>query len=392
MEPSGESFTQVVLDDDGDLLIKVIDSASWPLQNKEFLVDSHTMARASEKWKELVKAMQKHSSSSKHPITNLRGNSTAYDLIFFVMHCRFADIPTKLDQPTFYELLKITEEYQVTYLLQPWVVKWVKDHQEPPCVVPPQYDRVYFIPDLHERLWIAWVLGAKLMFRDIIMFIIRKMSIDECSTVLIDGADLSKNCEIPGLLDYLKKQYHDKTQALRGVFENAMENKDYRFYGANESHERKVVYHCECGQHDLDGQFCRLCTIPSHHRDRCNIMILGSITYGYRQKMATIGNQTKQTISELYESLVDIEILNNPDERKTIFSKTHDFCNPASYIARQLDKVISSIAEVLGADLEQHLDRQAKFTGLPVYMLKRTIKPTWEEFIEDERYGYDELH
>ncbi|KAK8135032.1 hypothetical protein PG984_007044 [Apiospora sp. TS-2023a] len=200
MEKLHENFSKVVVDENGDLLIMIADKSDQNL-NKQFLVNSHIVRRSSEKWADLIKDRHDGSGEPHLPWMILKGEVASYGMLFSIMHCNFADVPAGLNQSELCRVLEVTEEYQITYLLRPWAAMWIKDLQND---VSGCYNLVRDAREILERLYIAWALGEKVVFRNLIEHLASNIIVDN-ESILLDIVDETlselprQDIEIPGL-------------------------------------------------------------------------------------------------------------------------------------------------------------------------------------------------
>lgn len=202
METHGGTLSKVISDEAGDLLIKIINPSASD-ERREFLVDNHAVARSSQKWKELVKTGQAESGVAKPAWIVLEGDTASYEVLFFIMHCKLANVPLHLSKAQLFALLTVTEEYQATHLLKPWTATWIAPHQEAPEL--PFWNSVKIVSELYERLWTTWVLGEKELFRRSVKCIIEEMNISGNSNIFMEIVPFPQKPDIPGLSGKLQK-------------------------------------------------------------------------------------------------------------------------------------------------------------------------------------------
>ncbi|KAK7978381.1 hypothetical protein PG996_004430 [Apiospora saccharicola] len=392
MESTGEGYTKVVLVEDGDLLIRVADTKFWG--DKEYLVDSNAVKRSSKPLDVLVAEKR---TDFRYDVVWIEDNVECFGILLSIMHCKFGEVPSELDDSDLYELLQVTEEYQVTHLLRPWAATWVEPYQDDFFLWLSDTDEELAMKGLGERLWIAWVLGEKRMFRKLTRYIIKEAPFNDYHELYFgegNAFSLLEDPEIPGLLGYVRGEQLRRLQQLHEVFETVMErgSKYYNRYLGGE--RRPSDYYeaydcCECGKHHIWGEFCQLCTRPENEQAMCNSVTLGSIIRGYRQHMAYLINHGYISISDDKETIAsesinpggakmclmyhlrglrDIKIYGLPEaggaQTTTVYGKTHGHCNPTAWIRAQLEDVLSGIAEDLGKELESSLDERARLSGM----------------------------
>ncbi|KAK8135030.1 hypothetical protein PG984_007042 [Apiospora sp. TS-2023a] len=406
MESTGEGYSKVVLVEDGDLLIRVADTKFRG--DKEYLVDSNTVKRLSKRLDVLV---AKRRADFRYDVVCIEDDVECFGILLSIMHCKFGDVPSELDDSDLYKFIQVTEEYQVTHLLRPWAATWLEPYQDDSFLWPFDTDKELAMKTLGERLWTAWVLGEKEMFRKLTGYIIKKVPFNDYDEVHFgEGSAFSllKDPEITGLMGYVRGEQLRRLRQLHQVFEKVMErgSKYYnRFLGGE---RRPNDYYedydcCECGKHHIWGEFCQLCTRPEDEQALCNNVTLGSIIRGYRQHMAYLIDHDYISISDDKETntsesinpggmkislmhrlrgLRDIKIYGLPDaagaQTRTVYGKTHGDCNPTAWIRAQLEDVLSSIAEDLGREMESSLDERARLSGMNNQLKRAEVESSKE--------------
>ncbi|KAK8078256.1 nuclear pore protein-like protein [Apiospora saccharicola] len=369
MEEPGVKCTEVVLVKDSDLVIKIC-GETW----KYFRADSRIVSRSSEKWRQLVDDSRTYKRS-----ISLLGDPKYHGLALSIMHGKFEDVPTYLTKDELFDLISVTEHQGVTYQLRPWASVWLKHHQELPDSIP-QTDIDAFLVQLKRSIIISWVFGEKERFRKLTKFFIEEITLNEGTNVFLGNVDVWDMRDISGYLDYLKKEHQEKVRNFRDVFETAIEQKCICYSRRSDEHGLDDVNvdnnrdrghcECECGEHSLDGQFCRLCIRPASEQAMCNSIIIGSMLRGYQKQKPkpVVHRESTQSISAVFRQLLAIDIYNFPKISgpgiPTQFGGTHDICNPHSQIRQQLLEIMASIAKNLPKNFQRHLDRRAKLTGL----------------------------
>ncbi|KAK7920057.1 hypothetical protein PG985_008079 [Apiospora marii] len=380
METLRQTLPNVVMDEDGDLLIKIIGPTASD-EKREFLVDTHDVARSSEKFRELVMTGEAGSGVSMPACMVLEGDAESYGVLFSIMHCKFADVPLRLSKGQLFALLTITEDYQATHLLKPWTATWLAPHQDLPRTLFAVTNQT--VGELHKRLWIAWVLGEKGLFRKSVKRIIEKINIDGDSNIFIEKIPFSQKPEIPGLSDYLKREYHNRTQELYRVFESLIErHMNSQNFDSHDASEESDCNDCECSRDDCqrNGEFCRLCVLLGVEEvEMCNSIVIGSMTRGFHRKKSYLAScdPSGRSVKIIYEQLREIKIYCFATLIDYNVSTTeHCFCNPSKRIHANLDGIMNNIANVLDPTMETHLEHRAKLTGLDEQSMKaREIAP-----------------
>ncbi|KAK6844678.1 hypothetical protein PG995_014788 [Apiospora arundinis] len=346
MESSEDAFDKVDLaGDDSNLIVRIFDT-NQRRQNKEFHVERHIIARSSTKWADFCMPDNEYEFVR---VISFNGDAMSHEILFSVMYWKFENVPANPSQSQIFALLKLADEYKQIHLLRPWAAIWVKPlrNNVKSCIGR--------IEDLQELLYIAWISGDKILFKDVVVVFVSELVVEADRSISMDCLPLSNLDEIPGLVDYLRNEHYKKAEELCQVFERAIKPH------GGPKHDDDYQKYCKCGQYHCDecGHFCKLCDHPRDERDWCDTMLIGSIVRGY-EKCKLDWAQYKPTVYAICTWLQSVNYIVLPEK----YSRLHDQCEPEDRINKQLDDIMDSIAKVLNEDLEQHLDRQAALTGL----------------------------
>ncbi|KAK8106993.1 uncharacterized protein PG998_009006 [Apiospora kogelbergensis] len=114
MESPGEPVENVALVAEGDLVIQISDTSHINHQIKEFVVDSFTISRASDKWKELLITADKVDGFG-HNLIALEGDATYHAIFLSIMFWRFDNVPKVLGLSELVHLPQVAVDYQLLY-------------------------------------------------------------------------------------------------------------------------------------------------------------------------------------------------------------------------------------------------------------------------------------
>ncbi|KAK4208923.1 hypothetical protein QBC37DRAFT_378601 [Rhypophila decipiens] len=119
--------TAVVLDDDGDLTLVV------GADEMKFVVCSRTVSRASPVFRQMlngpfIEARPPADSDDPWIVTLPEDRSETMTVILCIMHGQFAKVPRTLDGYKLYRTLVLTEKYDMTEIIAPWVKGWMGSH------------------------------------------------------------------------------------------------------------------------------------------------------------------------------------------------------------------------------------------------------------------------
>ncbi|KAF9873761.1 hypothetical protein CkaCkLH20_08871 [Colletotrichum karsti] len=177
----------------GDLVLKVGNGIAY-----EFVVCSRTIAR----WSSVFRAMLFSGFAESEPT----GSTWIVDLpedqpsplfiILSIAHGYFENVPKSLSQNHLYQVLVVTEKYDMTKILRPYAATWF----EP-------YKRVGDIEGSEIRLWISWELGHEKTFSRLARLLFMESRTNKDGELVdSEGVPLtSYNClEPPGIIGKLK--------------------------------------------------------------------------------------------------------------------------------------------------------------------------------------------
>ncbi|KAK7920054.1 hypothetical protein PG985_008076 [Apiospora marii] len=338
MEALGTAVTRVVLAEDGDLIVIVVNIED-PRNSKEFLVNSRTLSRSSDKWRALVSTMQDKT-------VLLTGNPRLHQLLLSIMHKGDGALPQRVSEEHLFELTLVAEEYRVTHLVGPMVTGWSPRPRD-------WLDSINYGPDtdgilarVQKRLWVAWIYGEGALFRHLTQLLVQAVTVGEEKELSFDGVSLSVVREahkipvIPGLYGFIADEYHKKYQGLCDVIHKATNVND--------------------------GQFCYLYSRPDEEQFTCDSTIVGSLIRGYQRHVLEPARkgEAKESLQTLFNQLNAIPIYNYPSEGiLDKHGRTHDYCNPGPWIRMRLSYNYSGYL-LLEESMEEHLRRQAQLTGV----------------------------
>ncbi|KAK7978621.1 hypothetical protein PG996_004676 [Apiospora saccharicola] len=327
------------LDKQGDLLVHIANDE----ENQFFLVDSHALSRVSGKWKPQIQELRDaHDRAQCTKLTiSVQGRPDYHWLLFRIMHVDFECIPEELSESQLFDLLSLTEEYQIRLsLLRPWMPMWIQPYKS--LVGPGLHDAIR----LYNRLWVAWVLGEVKKFHELLIVLVQDVVHGDGDGVLLNnGRSLPRSPEIPGLFSYLRRELESRVSQLLHVFERHL--------------------------HIRNGpvQYCKFAERPDTERSMCDLIVSGSILRGYNRMVGPTGFDYRyMNVKATYDSLKTIKIytyscMPSDGAPAPPACQTHEgLCNPTVVF----HEAMGLIMEMKDLDhcFLQHLSRQAKLTGL----------------------------
>jgi hypothetical protein len=164
----------VICDPEGDLRLKV-GAQSHPREQLEFIVSSKALSRASRPFKKMLygnfRESMKATSTTENWVVELPEDSPyGMAVLLHIIHsedklvCEYRITLVQL-----YRILVVSEKYDVTHVLGPWVNAWFKPHaklaKNRKLVQDPEIQE----PEIDLLLRVAWELGADDVFKHVAM-------------------------------------------------------------------------------------------------------------------------------------------------------------------------------------------------------------------------------
>ncbi|KAH9883407.1 hypothetical protein F4778DRAFT_799032 [Xylariomycetidae sp. FL2044] len=134
--------------------------------SKTFRVCSRSLSRASHFFKGLLHGNFAESSpadGAKWRVCLPDDNPEAMTMILYMVHSQFELILDEITLKELYEITVITDKYDLTHILRPWINEWYRKWHGMQCL------SHIGTPDTWKRhLWIAWVIGDKIQFIELV--------------------------------------------------------------------------------------------------------------------------------------------------------------------------------------------------------------------------------
>ncbi|KAI1254013.1 hypothetical protein MGN70_004408 [Eutypa lata] len=177
------------MDADGDLVLEVpyMDENEQPL-TKKFVACSKTLSRSSPVFKKMLFggfAESKQPEKGGEPWTvNLPDDDhDALKVLLDIVHSNFDKVPNSVtDLDDLYHIAVLTDKYDMTHLLRPWIRQWES----------PKYEEMPLWDDsrgksqdcfLEKHLWIAWQFGAQRRLYRLVRDLAQYSCLDENGTL-----------------------------------------------------------------------------------------------------------------------------------------------------------------------------------------------------------------
>ncbi|KAJ4996043.1 hypothetical protein K4K48_009124 [Colletotrichum sp. SAR 10_66] len=187
--------------DDDDAASVKSDPSDTSKNGQRFVVCSRALSRASPVFCKMLYGHFAEADSSRSKAVNLNDAIEPMFLALLIIHGRFDIVPARLTVEELFDLLVVTNKYQMTGIARPWLHKWVPYLKAIPCS-----------PHKDLLAWIAWELGAEQMFAHVARAIARECRVNEDGEVLdTDGEPMRLNVylDAAGILDDIARARKD---------------------------------------------------------------------------------------------------------------------------------------------------------------------------------------
>ncbi|KAH0438216.1 nuclear pore protein-like protein [Colletotrichum camelliae] len=351
-------------DSRGDLTLKVGGSSNEKLQVYEFVVCSRSLAR----WSSVFRAMLFTGFSESRPKDNSpwtiempEDSVSPVFLVLSIVHGHFQHIPKRLEQDHLYQLLVVTEKYDMTQTLSPWASTWFQPYAA---------TKTSEIEGKEVVMWISWELGHEETFRTYAKELLLKSKINGVGE-LLDGNGIALSTytflEPPGILETIASTraivINEMTRTIYDAIEGALKNGKCERLDNNGN-----------GYYGNYGDYKRPMT-----PDQCIRCVLGSLIQQVHkiglQDVALLQTATPKYLGSINDLLSAIKSI-----KFSLSDPNHNICNPLQNIK---DKATSLVAKIESPVTDNHLEylrAQAKKTGKVTTMVS--------ESPDADQYGY----
>ncbi|PPJ59565.1 hypothetical protein CBER1_11690 [Cercospora berteroae] len=183
------STEEVVFDPQGDLILIV--NGYTGLQR--FLVASHAFALACKPWADMIRyqgILGREAGNQPSQIKFEDDDAAALEILLNIAHLRFRQIPDKLEFQQLLALSILTDKYQATPLISPWMQQWASN-----------LHNLVQGPGHEEFSWIAWDFGMEEEFEQLSARITLNATIDHEGNCVVGETTASAQHLPPGLVD-----------------------------------------------------------------------------------------------------------------------------------------------------------------------------------------------
>ncbi|KAK8006027.1 hypothetical protein PG991_012324 [Apiospora marii] len=361
MEAKKGHFVSDVLDDGGDLIIRITDSLGEKYDitySTSSLVDSRSMIRASDKWANLILNASRCGQACNHRVIAVSGEILAYSTLLFIIHSHFQMVSGSVeDLCDLYYLVVLADELEVLRLLRPWIGTWLKPHQQ-------WYDSLHYMAytdndEFDTRQKVAWILGEKELMNQIL---IRRTRI---ATLTKDTLTLQvHDAELMGDPDFTRRflpSMPNISQPRLSAYPELREDEkhsrlcDQKLLETHRQFREELTrgLHCECTAANVHPFAKVACT--SEIQNTVARVVTRSL---YKNNIGT--PPILDSIDDVYCRIMAFKLCYVPGTGPIM----HHACNPIVRLRGRLNRVIENIPSPLDEEMETYLDARAKLLGL----------------------------
>lgn len=297
-----------------------------------FTACSRTLARVSPVFERMLfgnfaESKPNTTSGKKEWIVKLPADKAVPLAVFmYISHGHLHRVPKTLPIDELYDLTTLTNYYDSTRILGPWVHTWMESVEE---------DIRDSRTSMVKALWVSWEFGH----RDLFERIAHKMLMEADGPIGADDPTFQDLRMPPEIIERIDAIRLDTIQELLDVFQDMVDH--------------LIVV-------DEKPRWCRHAQWMGHHR--CESMILGSMTFC----LARAGlwplphpEDVQVSIIGLYRKLTSLIIhdIGKAGEKPLI---DHRQCNPGSFLLGQVSKIINDIERPVTEIHRKLMDEQVQ--------------------------------
>ncbi|KJX93774.1 hypothetical protein TI39_contig4258g00010 [Zymoseptoria brevis] len=182
-------FTEVTIDPAGDAIIVAKDGDGA----RTFIISSKAFSLVSEPWSAMVKyrtTMGPPATTQRMEFTLEDDDVSALELLLRIAHLQFRAVSPLIDLRGLLELSVLTDKYQATEVVRPWLKGWLEESWEKAD------DRAKI-----EHIWIAWEYGLLEELERLVAILVLEAETSKNSTILLHDGKILTDHLPPGLFD-----------------------------------------------------------------------------------------------------------------------------------------------------------------------------------------------
>ncbi|KAH0438215.1 nuclear pore protein-like protein [Colletotrichum camelliae] len=335
-------------DSRGDLVLKV--GEAFHEGGQEFVVCSRTVAR----WSKVFNAMFFGGFAESMPSSRDGTWTVALPedriapvfLILAIIHGPHQSIPTVLGRDELFDLLIVTEKYDMTHILRPWASKWLQN-------LP--LDNSENTTGEYRDVWIAWELGYEVGFSKMLKDILWNCRVDDAGQLLdVHGVPLSTlPCLEPSrILENISNKRAELIEAmidlLRRTLQKALAG------GCCIGYSDGKRYEYDAGP-DNPSKFIT--------EEDCDDLFVGSLIRRIRdmrvEEFVLPPAASSSFLGSAYSlrDLIEVEINNG-------YVDVHDNCDPWIGVQTEVQEMVEKLSSPVTDMHLEYLQNRAKKTGV----------------------------
>ncbi|KAI9726015.1 MAG: hypothetical protein M1834_009443 [Cirrosporium novae-zelandiae] len=317
-----KNFPTIEFDPYGDLKL-VVYNYDGP---SVLVVSSKAMSLACDPWRVMLgpeakfsEAQPEHSKIIPLP----EDDPVALSILLHIVHLQFDQVPSKLEFDDFVEMAMLTDKYQATKLVAPWVPNWI---WEVSCLAKRE--------GFEKWLWIAWEFGVTMSFETVASRLVLESSTNDEGKCLTSVGEVVVE-DMPS--DIVENVLEVRKATIDRLLEIA-------------------YYHVNHFTHPNTLFFCR----ASRNNQACDALFYGSLIKELQR--CRLGPDRKEaseifmSVKELAQKLKTLELFVYPSD--TSVNGNHGECSWSRWISTRVDKVLREIPSAVTDSHRRHLSAQ----------------------------------
>ncbi|KAJ4184888.1 BTB domain-containing protein [Fusarium falciforme] len=250
-------------------------------------------------------------------------DSAPMEIFLNISHSHFGRVPRRMPLDELYDLTVLSNYYDCTRLLEPWINGWMASIDVRDSSV-----------SMAKALWVSWEFGRKEAFSRMALRMLMESDMGRTAEDEFDKLKMP-----PDIIERISAIRLQTIQALLGVLRDMVEN-------------LLVV--------DEKPRWCRHAEWMGPHR--CESMILGSMTFC----LARAGLWPLPSAEEVPDSIVGLHrkmtglVIHDIGHVGGKPALDHQLCNPGPLLMGQIEEIFKDVASPVTKFHLERMDEQAK--------------------------------
>ncbi|KAF4911299.1 hypothetical protein CGCF415_v004722 [Colletotrichum fructicola] len=337
-------------DSRGDLVLKV--GKAFHEGGRDFVVCSRTVAR----WSKVFNAMffggfAESISSARDGTWTIalpEDRAAPLFLILAIIHGTHQPIPMGLGRDELFDLLIVTEKYDMTHVLRPWASQWVQN-------LP--LDNYENTTGQYRDVWIAWELGCEASFCKMLNDILWDCRVDDAGQLInVHGVPLSiiPCLEPSSILENISFKRAELIERLINCLRRAMKTS---LTMSRCEEELAEIRHCNCSDVNFENRSALIT------KEDCDDLFLGRIMRRIREMGLEEFVLPRATFSSYLGSIHDLSDLILLEEVNG-HVEGHDSCDLWIVVQIEVKEMVDNLSSPVTETHLEYLRNQAKKTGV----------------------------